>query len=279
MIGFEYNGSHSYDDFSIVANSVNRPILPAMRKRELVIPGKHGSYDFGGNTYENRIISVLLQYIGTSINALRLQMRDVAAWLSQTDYKELIFDDEPDKFHFAKVYSALDIETFYRSGKGTVQFECQPFAQYVVTTAEDIYLDDGAPLDLDVILDSGDDFKFALATEDSSDEVTIVNNGNADLGLGAQEGAQFDIVVTGTFSAFSITMNGKTLTYTENCTGQTITIDNVNATVKNGSTNKLDKLTGDTADFLKLLPGNNTVTIAKTGGAVDFTFDFSPQYL
>lgn len=109
--------------------------------------------------------------------------------------------------------------------------------------------------------------------------LTMIYNGNAELGLGAEEGAQFNIIVTGTFTTFTITMNGKTLTYTENCTAQTITIDNVNATVKNGAVNKLSMTTGDITDFLKLIPGNNTITISKTGGNVDFKFDFRPQYI
>lgn len=109
--------------------------------------------------------------------------------------------------------------------------------------------------------------------------LTLVHNGNAELGLGSQEGSQFNIIVTGTFSVFSIAMNGKALTYTENCVDQTITIDNVNATVKNGTTNKLSKVTGDVADFLKLIPGENTITLTKTGGNVNFKFDFRPQFI
>ena len=110
-------------------------------------------------------------------------------------------------------------------------------------------------------------------------KLTMVYNGNAELGLGAQEGAQFDIIVTGTFTTFTISMNGKSLTYTENCTDQTITIDNVNATVKNGTTNKLSKVTGDVADFLKLIPGENVITYEKSGSYMDFVFDFSPLYI
>ena len=109
--------------------------------------------------------------------------------------------------------------------------------------------------------------------------ITLVYNGNAELGLGAQEGSQFNIIVTGTFSTFTIAMNGKTLTYTENCTDQTITIDNVNATVKNGTVNKLSKVTGDVADFLKLIPGNNTISYSKVGGNVSFVWDFRAQYI
>ena len=119
-----------------------------------------------------------------------------------------------------------------------------------------------------------------LATKEINDAtLTMVYNGNAELGLGAQEGAQFNVIVTGTFSVFAITMNGKTLIYTENCTDQTITIDNINATVKNGTVNKLSKVTGDVADFLKLVPGSNVITYAKAGGKVDFKFDFRPQFI
>ena len=109
--------------------------------------------------------------------------------------------------------------------------------------------------------------------------LTVVNNGNYEVGLGAENGAKFTISVYGTFTAFTISVNGNTLTYTESVTAQTITIDNVNATVKNGSTNKLSKLTGDVSEFLKLLPGNNQITFTKTGGSVDFTIDFRPQYI
>ena len=162
MITVGYDALDSYANFKIIAKSVDRPILPSMRKREMAIPGKHGTYDFGLNTYDNRIISVLIQYVGATFNDLRLRARDIAAWLSQTSYKELIFSDEPDKYYLAKIYDPVGLENFFRLGKATVQFECQPFALYVVTSAEDIYLDDGIPLDADIILDSGDDYKISL---------------------------------------------------------------------------------------------------------------------
>lgn len=162
MITVEYNVLDSYADFQIIAKSVNRPILPALRKREMVIPGKQGVYDFGLNTFDNRIISVALQYVGATFNDLRLRARDIAAWLSQTSYKELIFSDEPDKYYLAKIYNAVDLENFFRLGKATIQFECQPFALYVVTSAEDVDLDDTVPLDSDILLDSGDDYTIHL---------------------------------------------------------------------------------------------------------------------
>ena len=162
MITFSFNGLDSYSEFGIISKSDDRALLPSMRKRELAIPQKHGTYDFGGNTFNNRAITVQLSYIGTSFNELRLRARDIAAWLSQTSYKELIFSDEPDKYYLAKIYDPVGLENFFRLGKATIQFECQPFALYVVTSAEDVYLDDGVPLDADIILDSGDDYKISL---------------------------------------------------------------------------------------------------------------------
>lgn len=103
--------------------------------------------------------------------------------------------------------------------------------------------------------------------------------GTQEVGLGSPEGSRFDIVITGSFSVLSITMNGKTLTYTDAVISQTIKIDNVAGTVKIGATNKLSKVTGDVSDFLKLIPGDNIITITKIGGDCTVLFDFRPQYL
>jgi len=162
MITFSFNSIDSYADFQIVSKSVDRPILPSLTKREISVPGKQGTYDFGGGTYENRIVSVDIQFVGTSFNDLRLRARNIAAWLSQTTYKELIFLDEPDKFYLARIYDPVSLENFFRLGKATVQFECRPFAMCVVTSAEDVYLDDDLPLDSDILLDSGDDYTISL---------------------------------------------------------------------------------------------------------------------
>ena len=162
MITVEYNELNSYDDFQTICKTIDRTMLPAMRKREMAIPGKHGIYDFGLNTYDKRIIPVLIQYVGATFNDLRLRARDIAAWLSQTSYKELIFSDEPDKYYLAKIYDPVGLETFFRLGKATIQFECQPHALYVVTSAEDVDLDDDVPLASDILLDSGNDYTISL---------------------------------------------------------------------------------------------------------------------
>lgn len=138
MIGFTYNSKHSYNDYGIIAKSVNRPLLPNLIKKEVITSGKSGSWDFNSNQYENRIITVDISNIETSIENLRINARNLASWLSQTSYKQLIFDDEPTKYYLAKVYSAVDFENIKRLGKGKITFECQPFAISTVAKSQTI---------------------------------------------------------------------------------------------------------------------------------------------
>jgi predicted phage tail component-like protein len=136
MMSFTYNSLNSLTDFSLVAKSVNRPILPSLRKNEISIAGKHGTWDFGSNVYDNRIVTVEIQYIGTSVVELRSRARDIAYWLSSTSYKQLIFDDEADKYYLAKIYESVDFESLWITGKAQIKFECQPMA--LSTTLMDV---------------------------------------------------------------------------------------------------------------------------------------------
>ena len=169
MIQLKYNNKNSYDDYGFIVKSVDRPILPTLRKREIVIPGRHGTWDFEGNTYENRIISVEFKYRGTTFNDLRLQARDIAQWLSQTIYKELIFSDEPDKYYLAKIYDSIGLQNILRAGQGSIRFECKPFA-YKLT--EDITSA--------TITANGQTLAVVLAgTAETPEIITLTNQGSS----------------------------------------------------------------------------------------------------
>lgn len=126
MIGFTFANTHS-SELGVYMKSVNRTITPSLRKNEFVIPGRHGTIDFGLNTYENRFITIELNLIKNTLQDLRQQVRDVAKWLSKEG--NLIFDDEPDKAYKAKVYDEIDLEQLVTSGVTDITFECQPFAE------------------------------------------------------------------------------------------------------------------------------------------------------
>lgn len=124
--GFTYANIHS-STFELYVRSDNRTIIPSLRKNEFVIPGRHGTIDYGLNTYETRIITIELSLVRKSMEDLRHQARDIAQWFSKSG--ALVFDDEPDKAYQAKVYTNVDIEEIASYGVSQVAFECQPFAE------------------------------------------------------------------------------------------------------------------------------------------------------
>lgn len=164
---YKYKNIHS-TDFKLVSKSLNRPILPIMRINTIEIPGVHGSYDFGNNTYGNRQISMLITYVGKDYNELRLRAREIAAWLTSKRYEPLIFDDEPDKFYLARIYNQVDFENLWRLGRTTVTFDCQPFAYSVeLHNVQDLITI--APQKLEV---------ESLGTYETSPIITLENQGN-----------------------------------------------------------------------------------------------------
>jgi len=129
MIGFKFRNIHS-SNFKIGARSIDRSLIPELRKNEFIIPGRHGTIDFGLNTYEKRPIQVEIGLVkNATFEDLRKSARDIARWLSGKGM--LIFDDELDKSYDASVYSYVGIEQLTKmpAGKITVVFECQPFAE------------------------------------------------------------------------------------------------------------------------------------------------------
>ncbi len=125
MIGFFFNNKHS-KDFSIAMEQAARGLLPSLRRNDYEITGKHGTVDYGNETYNTRQITVDICFISENVSNLQLKARDIAYWLSGKGM--LIFDDEPDKAYDAKVYDAIDTEQLIRCKRASVTFECQPFA-------------------------------------------------------------------------------------------------------------------------------------------------------
>lgn len=131
MIGFKFRNIHS-SEFDIGVKSDDRSLIPELRKNEFVIPGRHGTIDFGLNTYEKRQIKMQIGLMkNANWEALRQKARDIAKWLSGKGM--LIFDDEQDKAYQASVYGYVGIEQIKLLPMGTfnVIFECQPFAESI----------------------------------------------------------------------------------------------------------------------------------------------------
>lgn len=129
MVGFKFRNTHS-SAFGIGVKSSDRSLIPEMRKNEFIIPGRHGTVDFGLNTYEKRMIQIKIGLMkNTTHSELRYKARDIAKWLSGKG--NLIFDDEPDKAYQASIYNYVGIEQIELMPMGVcnLSFECQPFAE------------------------------------------------------------------------------------------------------------------------------------------------------
>ena len=127
VIGFTFNGRHISAIPHIAMRSVNRNVKPALRKNTIMIPGRDGYLDFGGDTYDSRQISVQIGFACQSFLELRSAARQVAGWLAGSGL--LIFDDEPDKAYRAQVVTQIDLEQLRYWGYAEIEFECQPFAE------------------------------------------------------------------------------------------------------------------------------------------------------
>ncbi|MFT9496605.1 distal tail protein Dit [Anaerosolibacter sp.] len=125
MMGLKFKDTHS-SQYGLIVRSVDRNVLPPLKRREIEIPGKHGTYDFDGNVYEKRTISIEFGVVHYNFQDLRNKIRLIAAWLSGKG--KLVFDDEPDKYYDAKIYQNVPLEQIISSGRFSVIFECQPFA-------------------------------------------------------------------------------------------------------------------------------------------------------
>lgn len=267
-------------------------MLPVLRKRELVIPGKHGVYDFADNTFEKRIIEVELKYIGTSFTELRTRARQIAYWLSGfSGTKNLVFDDETDKYYVGKIYSEIGLQNLFKLGQCTVQFEVEPFA-YATLYAYDVTYN----------YDSGHDYDIGLiypnqrTVQDWYFLAPFFNVRNADDREWCGFPWTYNPHMTSLYNhatiatPVTITIYGKVenpriyqettsaeFTISANMTaGSTMIIDSENMTVTLNGSNYLHKMTGD---FLNLEVGANGFFFYGTNPRAEVTFDFLHQWL
>lgn len=235
MIQIIYNSKKSYDDFRIIAKSVNRPLLPAKRNSEVVVPGHNGSYDFSDDSpYENIIIPVVIQYISDTFSDLRSRARNIAAWLGQTSYKPLIFTDEPDKYYLAKIYDAISVEKIVNLNPGetaTVNFECCPLA-----------------------------FGELVVIDFVNDEAVITNVGTYQTSL------IIEAVFTADVSEFKVIKGVEFIKVVHDFkTNDTLKINTGTGSILINGVVAMDKLDWQNSRYFNLSVGENTLNITPTG--------------
>lgn len=273
MKGFTFANIHS-STYELYVKSDNRTITPSLRKKSIIIPEKHGTTDFGNNTYETRNITMQLILVRKTMEDLRQQARDIAEWISKDGL--LIFDDEPDKAYKAKVYNNIDIEEIAAYGKSKATFTCQPFAYMVVDTGDDLTWEEADfPWITDIPWNMAESYKFKAT---SNKDFDFNNPGTKEINFKSPQGSKSLIKINGSWTTLEIELNGNTLKYTETGSGN-LAIDNIEMEVKLNGTNKLSVLDGDIDEFITIIPGNNLVKIRGTDLNVEVTLDFIPMWI
>jgi len=275
MISFEYKGIRG-SEYGIYCKTVKRSLLPAIRRREFEIFRKSGIVDIGNNDYELKNISVKLTYIGNNLVELRSRARDIAAWLNSLKWEKLIFDDEPDKYCLARIKNGIDLNNILATGEMTVEFECQPFA-YMATDAgnDPTWEEADFPWITNIPWNMVRSYQF---TATGTKNFTFDNPGTQEIGCNSPQGSKFNLIISGNWTTLAISLNGKTIEYTEAGSG-TLIIDNVEMEVKLGGVNKLSKLDGDIDSFLHVIPGSNKLTVDGAALDITVTIDFTPMWL
>ena len=113
------------------------------------IPGKAGVIDFGAD-YGAKYIDVSCNiFPKASFAALVAVLDNIAEWLDPTaGEKQLIFDDVPERFYWARLSSAVDCQRLIRSsGEFSLRFLCaDPYAyavadeEYTITAAQSLVI-------------------------------------------------------------------------------------------------------------------------------------------
>jgi predicted phage tail component-like protein len=128
MIGFFFNNRHS-KEFYMAMETAGRGLLPSLRRNDYIITGRHGTVNYGNETYNTRQIRVDIAFLTDNLPDLQLLARNIAYWLSGKGI--LYFDDEPDKAYDAQIYEAVDTAQLITAKRASVVFECQPFAKSI----------------------------------------------------------------------------------------------------------------------------------------------------
>jgi len=254
MIGsFSLDGVSS-ETFSIVSKSVKRPLLPAMKVKRLNINGVSGAYDFGDDEYSLRTITMKIAYIGTSYEELRSRARTIAAWLSTPTWKQLIINDETDKYYLVKITSEVDLKSLFELGRADVKFDCQPFALSVTGQTEEWSITAG-------------------------DTLNFVNPGTRRINYKSPEGSTSLLTIDGSFTTLTVTLGDETLTFEDAVSSKVITINSIDMEIEKDSVNIFNDVTGDIDSFLTIQPGSNDLIIGGTGINVDITLEYIPLWL
>lgn len=262
--GFTYHGKHSFDDYGLIVQTVNRPLLAPQKTVQTERAGD-GQNDYTAANirqrafFDNKTLTVECKY-ETSAGYRNLQTRTarIAAWLSNAggSYTPLVFDDMPMVAWSAKPASGIPIEFQWATmGSFRITFDCEPFNSYIFDSSN-------IPLDADIPLDS--EFQLGGPIDVGSD-ITYFNTSAPSLPV---------IHIKGGGSNLTVSCNGYTISYNEAWGGEFV-IDCATETAwLNNNMVEVDGI------FFEFAEGDNTLQVTGTNlaGTVEAVYPFNVYY-
>jgi len=249
-----------------VLRESQRPILPGTVDRTMAVPGRPGEYDFGADSGPR---AFELECAFMERNAVKLQERiEHLAQLLMDEYGrpkpiQIIFSTRPDRYYTVRYAGALPIERIAGYGRFRLPLVAYyPFAR-LIEDASDIDVDSNIGVDNSLLVDSV--YSFSVTSPSS---VEVDNFGSLNVGP--------TVVITGSFTSFSLAIGGKVFSYNAPLTSGTLTVDMKRMTARIGTTNVLGNTSGD---FPVLAPGRNTVSIGGSGLQCTINFVFNPEFI
>jgi len=108
----------------LIVREVRRPLKKPKTRHKVAIPGRAGSWDFGGEVAQDFPVEVDITIFSDTYDKVMSAARQVA---SNLDGKELlIFDDDPTESYTAQVYEMIGMEAQQVANhvQATIIFDC-----------------------------------------------------------------------------------------------------------------------------------------------------------
>ncbi|MFI3115565.1 MAG: phage tail family protein [Clostridia bacterium] len=254
MIGaFKFNDIDS-SSFELICKSVKRPLLPAKKNKRVNIASVSGVYDFPDNEYDIRYINMSITYLGKSFDELRSRAREIANWLSASDWCKLIINDESDKYYLAKVVDEIDLDTMLEAGIAEISFECQPFAYSVENSIHMVNI------------------------QGEEGELNFTNNGTRVINYLCPIGSMSKVYVEGSWDSINIAINDKNIDYNYSSSGL-LMIDNIEMEIMLNSESIFKDVSGDIDSFFHINSGDNYMMVTGSNLNVKVSIEYIPMWL
>lgn len=263
------------DDFRLqdlgiaVQLSSSEPALPSIRNQSIVVPNRHGVFDYGGwlGARQFTLDCVLLRresYADIKRGIRKLVKLLIDDWGRPKTVK-LRFGDNLNVFYNARLTAGVPVERIANLGMFSLTFTAfDPVAYSNVTNDEivwgstDIYFTANYPL--------GHIGGNATHRITGNTSFTTYVDGDA---------LRAVMSISGSATSVTISANGKSLKL-DAFNNAIIDIDGENYAVSQNGTNSLALMSGD---FIELLPGENTINVTGNGMNFDLTLKYRDRYV